>query len=87
MASEPEPSVQLNNVFNIIIFGSIIVVGVLVVLASLLKILDLWWWLSNRLQEYRARPSIDDVRAPNVGDGMVENDGFENSVVDDGMNE
>lgn len=87
MASEPEPSVQLINVSNAIIFAPLIVVGVLVLLASWLKILDLWSWLSDKVEEYRARRGNDDAHAPNVENGMVENRVVENRVMDNGMTE
>ena len=87
MASEPEPSVQLTNVFKTIIFGSFIVVGAIVLLAAWLKLLEFWPWLCDKVREYRARRGIVDAHAQNAENAMVEARDGENAVSDNGMTE
>lgn len=87
MASEPEPSVQLINVFKAIIFIILIVVGLLVLLAAWLKFLDFWSWLCDKVQEYCARRGIGDAHSRNVEYGMVQNHDGKNGVIDNGMTE
>ncbi|KAL9066269.1 MAG: hypothetical protein Q9161_007645 [Pseudevernia consocians] len=82
MASEHDSDVP-NDFFKFFTFGPLIVVGLLILLASLLTILDALSWLSNKLREYRARRGTDDALAQNMENGMVENR-VENRVVEDG---
>ena len=87
MASEHDSDVP-NDFFKFFTFGPLIVVGLLILLASLLTILDALSWLSNKLREYRARRGTDDALAQNMENGMVENrveSRVENRVVEDGM--
>ena len=72
MASEHDSPVQVSNLFRVIIFAPLIVVGLLVLLASWLAILSLFSWLSSNFQEYRARRRIDDALAPTEEIGIVE---------------
>lgn len=87
MASEPEPSVQLINVFYVIIFGSLIGVVAIVLLAVWLKSLEFGPWLSEKVQEYRARRGIDDAHAQSGEHGMVESHDGENRAIDNGVTE
>ena len=87
MASEPEPFVQLSNVFTAIISVIFLVVGAIFLLAVWLKILDFWSWSSKKVREYRARRGINDAHAQNVENSMVENHDCENGVIDNGMTE
>lgn len=82
MASEHDADVP-NNFFKSITFAPLIVVGLLILLASSLTILDLLSWLSNKLRRYRARRGTDDALAQNMENGMVETR-VENRVVEDG---
>ena len=72
MASEHDSSVHVSSLFRVIIFAPLIVVGLLVLLACWLAILNLFSWLSSNFQEYRARRRIDDALAPTEENGMVE---------------
>lgn len=82
MASEHDSAV-LNSVSEAIIFAPFIVVGVLILLASALAILEAWSWLSYKFHEYRARRVIDDALAQNMENGMVEN-GMYSRIVPNG---
>lgn len=85
MASEHDSAVHLVNFFNAIIFAPSCVVGLLVLLAFWLAILDAFSWLSYKFHEYRARRRIDDALAPDRENGMVENHDIENHGVENGM--
>ncbi|KAM0805274.1 hypothetical protein BDR22DRAFT_884814 [Usnea florida] len=78
MASEHDSPVHVSSLFRVIIFAPLIVVGLLVLLASWLAILNLFSWLSSNFQEYRAQRRIDDDLAPTEENGMVETRHVEN---------
>lgn len=80
MASEHNTAVLDVTFFKAITFAPLIMVGVLILLASWLTILDALAWLLNSLHDYRARRGIDDALAQNMENGMVEN-----RVVGNGM--
>lgn len=82
MNSEQDPSVFLTNFFKAIIFFSLIVVGLLVLLAFWLAIPDALSWLSYKLHELRMRRGIGDALAQNMENGMVENRVVENGMIE-----
>ncbi|KAF6231337.1 hypothetical protein HO173_010480 [Letharia columbiana] len=78
MNSEQDPSVFLTNFFKAIIFFSLIVVGLLVLLAFSLAVPDALSWLSYKLHELRMRRGIGDALAQDMENSMVENRVVEN---------
>lgn len=73
MASEHDSPTRPDALFSAIIFGPLIMVGLLVLLAFWLAMLEAYSWLSRRIQEWRARRGIAHTRAPSTGNVMVEN--------------
>ena len=59
--------------FKAMSFGPLIVVGVVIVLASWLKILDALSWFLHSFHEYRARRSAEIILVPDLENGIVEN--------------
>ena len=54
MPSEQDPTVPSVTLFQPIIFASLIVVGLIILLACFIKICDSLSWLSDEFHEYRA---------------------------------
>ena len=85
MSPEHEFTTFVVAFFRAMSFGPLIVVGVVIVIASWLKILDALSWLLHNLHEYRARRSAEIVLAPNLESGIVEDHVVEDHVVENGM--
>ena len=81
MPSEHDSSVALVTFFRAFTSGPLIVVGVIILLASWLKILDALAWLSTKIAEYRARRSAENALARSMENGMVENRVVENGMI------
>ena len=79
MASE-QPSIV--TVFRALTFGPLIAVSVIILLASLLKILDVLSSLSSRIAEDRAGRRIEIEVAQGMEDGLIRNRVVENGTID-----
>ena len=81
MPSEQDSSVALVTFFGAFTSGPLTVVGVIILLASWLKILDVLAWLFTKIAEYRARRSAENALARSMENGMVENRVVENGMI------
>lgn len=81
MPSEQDSSVALVTFFGAFTSGPLTAVGVIILLASWLKILDALAWLSTKIAEYRARRSAENALARSMENGMVENRVVENGMI------
>lgn len=73
MASEQDSAVSFITVFEAITFAPLVVVGLLILLAAWLAILEAFSWLLYKLHEYRARRAVGHALAQNMDNGRVEN--------------
>ena len=81
MSSQQHSAIILVAFFRALTFGPLIVVSVIILLASLLRILDALSSLSSRIAEHRARQAIDMTIASSMENGMVQNHVVENGRV------
>ena len=82
MSSEQPSTVILATFFRALTFGPLIAVSVIILLATLLKILDALSSLSFRIAEDRARRGIDVIIAQSMENGMVQNQVVESGMID-----
>lgn len=82
MAYEHDHAILFIRFLKAITFAPLTVVGLLILLASGLALLDAWSWLSYQLHEYRARRRNDDALAQSVENGMVENRMVESGMIE-----
>lgn len=81
MSSQQHSAIILVAFFRALTFGPLIAVSLIILLASLLKILDALSSLSSRIAEDRARQAIDMTIARSMENGMVQNHVAENGRV------
>ena len=81
MSSQQHSAIILVAFFRALTFGPLIVVSVIILLASLLKILDVLSSLCSRIAEDRARQAIDMTIARSMENGTVQNHVVENGRV------
>ena len=81
MSSQQHSAIILVAFFRALTLGPLIAVSVIILLASLLKILDALSSLCSRIAEDRARQAIDMTIARSMEEGMVHNDAVENGRV------
>lgn len=81
MVSEHDSATLASSVFKAIVFAPLVVVGVLILLASWMAILEAWSWLLYKFHQYRARRAIDGAAARNMDSGMAENGMPENGIL------
>ena len=81
MSSQQHSAIVLVAFFKALTVGPLIAVSVIILLASLLKILDALSSLCSRVAEDRARQAIDMTIARSMEDGMVHHDAVENGGV------
>ena len=81
MSSKQHSAVILVTFFRALTFGPLIAISVIILLASLLKILDALSSLSSRIAEDRARRTIDMTIARSMENGMVQTHVVENGRV------
>ena len=82
MPSEQEPTAPSVTVFKPMIFASLIVVGLIITLACVLKILDSLSWLSGEFHAYRARRAVSNALAQNIESFVMENRVVEDGVIE-----
>ena len=82
MSPEHEFTTFVAAFFRAMSFGPLIVVGVVIVFAFWLKILDALSWLLHNFHEYRARRSAENVLAPDLANGIVEDHVVENGMIE-----
>ncbi|CAF9932150.1 MAG: hypothetical protein ALECFALPRED_005225 [Alectoria fallacina] len=72
MASEQDSAVRFITVFEAITFAPLVMVGLLILLAAWLAILEAFSWFWYKLHEYRARQALGHALAQNMDNGSVE---------------